>query len=57
MVGYVSESDVFANQELKELIMKETLANSFEAGEMTDPDIRKEIAVDQEKIIISIKKA
>lgn len=56
-IVYASVSAVFSNSELKELIKKETLANSLEEGTMESPDIQKELNIDGEKISISIRKA
>jgi len=56
-IAYASVSAVFSNSELKELIKKETLANSLEEGTMESPDIQKELNIDGEKISISIRKA
>ncbi|NTU66457.1 MAG: isoleucine--tRNA ligase [Candidatus Moranbacteria bacterium] len=56
-IAYDSASPIFSNPELKELIKKETLANKLEEGGMENPDIRKELNIDGEKISISIRKA
>lgn len=51
-----SSGKVFENDELKDLIKKEVLAIDLVSNAMDKPDLQKEIEIDGEKIMISIKK-
>jgi len=53
-VGYIGAEEVFAK--FGELIAKETLANSISAGELAEPDLKKEVLIDDVKYAIFIKK-
>lgn len=54
-VSYIGANDVFSK--FGELIARETLSNSLEAGELSETDLKKEFKFEKEIFSIAIKRA
>jgi isoleucyl-tRNA synthetase len=55
-LGYTGKDAVFANAELKELIVHEVLATALQSGELSDSEYSETVDIEGESFAFSLKR-